>query len=110
MSKNKIRLKNEAKKNTELFADFLKSKNFAFKNIYLYGSFARGDFHRDSDIDVCIVSDKFKRDSFNQEVKIGVWGSKIDPRLEPIGLTVNEFKNEIHPLASEIKMTGIKIK
>jgi predicted nucleotidyltransferase len=36
------------------FARLLKSKHKA-KKVYLYGSFARGDFHEGSDIDLIIV-------------------------------------------------------
>lgn|SRR3989338_5370869 len=36
------------------------SRNVPIKKMILFGSMARGNIHRDSDIDLIIVSDKFK--------------------------------------------------
>ena len=38
------------------FAHLIKTKH-KVKNVYLYGSFARGDFHEGSDIDLIIVGE-----------------------------------------------------
>jgi uncharacterized protein len=48
--------------------DTLKSKYSDFKGIYLFGSYARGDFNQDSDIDLAIVFDRKIDWKFEEEI------------------------------------------
>lgn len=77
--------------------------------VYVFGSYAKGSQHKWSDIDVCVVSPKFKN-SF--EALQLLW--KKRPRnfnltIEPVGFSPQEFKNEEIPLIHEIKKFGVKI-
>ena len=80
------------------------------KKVMIFGSYAKGKPRKWSDIDVCIISPKFK-DALEalqflwtrrnkQEVIIG---------LEPVGFSGKDFK-EGSSLIQEIKRTGITIK
>jgi len=85
-------------------------KELPIKKVILYGSRAKGSQKKDSDIDVCIISPKFK-DAFGaigfllmrrnrEEVMAG---------LEPVGFSEKDFK-EGSSLIEEIKKTGVEIK
>lgn len=89
----------------------LKKEKLPIKEVYLFGSFAKGKQHKWSDIDVCVVSPKFKN-SFTALQYL--WKIRPDitnpyePTIEPIGFTPKEFK-ENSMIVNEIKKTGIKI-
>ncbi|MBI4374212.1 MAG: helix-turn-helix domain-containing protein [Deltaproteobacteria bacterium] len=53
----------------DAFVDFLQKWKWKkrIKEIYLYGSYARGDFNEDSDVDLCIIVDQLDR-GMRQEI------------------------------------------
>ncbi|OGY16776.1 MAG: hypothetical protein A2784_02125 [Candidatus Chisholmbacteria bacterium RIFCSPHIGHO2_01_FULL_48_12] len=77
---------------TKALVDKLKPLNP--EKIILFGSVARGEAKRDSDIDVLIVKHTRKNpaDRVAEVLKL-VWGSV--PHIEPQILTPNEFKQAI---------------
>ena len=59
-------------------------KNYKVKAIILFGSYAKGTYNEDSDIDIAIVTDDFKcRDKFDEEVELMKLRKNIDYRIEP---------------------------
>ncbi len=86
----------------------LERDNFPVKRIILYGSYARGHFKSYSDIDVCIISNKFSKSKDRYETYLWKNVLEIDPRIEPVGYHPAEFKN-IDPLVHEIKKCGVVI-
>jgi predicted nucleotidyltransferase len=52
------------------FQKTLKAEGIQIDKIILYGSYASGKFHKDSDIDVAIVSPDFGVDRFEEGVKL----------------------------------------
>lgn len=92
------------------FAKTLKDEGIQVAKVILYGSQVAGKFHRDSDIDVAIVSPDFGKDRFQEGVKLFEIAYKIDPRLEPVPISIQSFENETWlPLIYEIKTNGIEI-
>lgn len=93
------------------YADTLKKEKLPIQGVYLFGSFATGKQHKWSDIDVCVISPKFKN-SFTALQYL--WKIRPDiinpyePQIEPIGFTPKEFKAN-SAMVTEIKRTGIKI-
>jgi predicted nucleotidyltransferase len=75
----------EILKEVERFSDELK-KRFNYE-VYLYGSFVRGDVHEGSDIDLIIVGD-FKERFFD---RIGKILDLTDLPIEPLVYTRDEF-------------------
>jgi predicted nucleotidyltransferase len=62
------------------------------KKIILFGSRARGDHLKDSDIDLLIVSEKFQNMNWRERIQ-GVFSSWDKKQmLEPICLTPNELE------------------
>ena len=91
----------------KIFAGELK-KNLSVKEVYLYGSFAKGEIHEGSDIDLLIIGD-FSERFFD---RIGKILDLTDLPVEPIVYTVEEFeelKKSQNPFIMEILKTGIKL-
>ncbi len=77
---------------------------------YLYGSFVTGKMHKDSDIDVLIVSKQF--DEENDQLAGKAWRlvSQIDSRIEPFVIGLNRFMtDDISPLLHSIRNEGEEI-
>lgn len=83
-------------------------KEVKVKQIYLYGSYAKGTYSPDSDIDVAIVSDDFSGDIIKDTLLLMKIRRKIDNRLEPRPFKTTDFSMS-NPLAKEIINTGIRI-
>ena len=84
-------------------------ENYNVVAIILFGSYAKGTEHEDSDIDIAIVTDDIKTDKFNEEVKLTLLRRNIDSRIEPHIIKVEDYKNDETPFIVEVKNTGIKI-
>jgi predicted nucleotidyltransferase len=81
---------------------------FPIEKIYLYGSFARGEIHEGSDIDLVIVGD-FKERFFE---RIGLILGLTDLPIEPLVYTCKEFealRAEGNPFIAEVVRTGIEL-
>lgn len=77
---------------------------------YLYGSYAKGRPHADSDIDVCIISPTFYgKDFFDEMVRLNVLGLKIDSRIEAVPFTPDDLQDKYSSLAAEIRAHGIPL-
>jgi predicted nucleotidyltransferase len=78
------------------------------KEVYLYGSFARGEVHEGSDIDLLVIGD-FKDRFFD---RIGKVLELTDLPVEPLVYTVEEFeefKESQNPFIIEILKTAIRL-
>ncbi len=76
---------------------------------YIFGSYAKGNPHKDSDIDICIVSNSFGNDYIEESINLRKMAFGIDSRIEPVPFTSNDLKDKYSTLASEIKRYGILI-
>jgi predicted nucleotidyltransferase len=78
-------------------------------NLYVFGSAAKGTMHAASDIDVCVVSPLFGKDSTIERVRLMKLREGISDDIEPHPYSPSEFNMPYDPLASEIKRTGIQV-
>ena len=76
--------------------------------VYLYGSQAMGTSHRDSDIDLAVISPDLSGDRLEDWCRLNRLATRIDARMEVIGFRPEEFRDE-HPLAWEVKTKGVKL-
>lgn len=88
--------------NLKIFADSVK-KYFPVKSIILYGSFAKGTPHKDSDIDVAVVLDKIEGDYLDSASKLYRLRRDIDTRIEPLLI---DRENDKSGFLEEIIKTG----
>ena len=84
-------------------------ENYAVVAIILFGSYAKGTEHEDSDIDIAVVTDDIKTDKFDEEVNLTLLRRKIDSRIEPHIIKVEDYENNETPFIVEVKNTGIKV-
>lgn len=87
----------------------LKKEKFPFSSVYFFGSRSRGTHHKDSDIDIAIISPKFRNRFGRSYMKLRDFREEVDDRIEPHGFTETDFKNLADPLVYEIKKTGIRV-
>jgi len=65
--------------------------------------------HRDSDIDIAVVSPEVEKDSFEGKQKLWRFKRNADIRIEPHGFSPKDFEEEWRPMVHEIKTTGIRV-
>lgn len=58
--------------------------------IVLFGSYQRGSFREDSDIDIAIIVDKFSDDFLEDQTNLFRLTRGIDSRIEPVLLSLTE--------------------
>ncbi len=85
----------------ELIKDY-----FKLEKVYLYGSYARDTYTKDSDIDVAVIVEKIEGDFFETTPVLWKLRRQIDDRIEPILL---ESGNDHSGFISEIQSYGIEI-
>ena len=83
------------------------SKKFNIKEVYVFGSYAKGTNHEDSDIDIAVVLDS-NSDTIDLMVELMILTQKIDLRIEPHPIKTKDFE-EGNPFIDEIKSTGVKV-
>jgi len=84
------------------------SKYYKIDAIILFGSYAKGTNHEDSDIDIAIVSRDIT-DIIDDGAKLMslTWG--INTKIEPHPIRTEEFKENETPFIDEVIRTGIKL-
>jgi len=92
-------------KTSEVINKFLReiSKHLSAKKVLLFGSYARGQAKKYSDVDIAIISDDFKGIKYlDRLVMLGMiaWQSKTT-EIEAMGFTVDEYNH-----ASRLDLLG----
>ncbi|MDP2807948.1 MAG: nucleotidyltransferase domain-containing protein [bacterium] len=104
-------LKSEILRTLKRYSKALKAEGIPVLKMVLYGSQANGHSNKDSDIDVAVISQEFGKDRFEEGVRLFKLAYKIDPRIEPVPLSVRAYKNDTWvPLIYEIRTKGIEVK
>lgn len=105
----KKRVNKQIEKKIKDYIDELKKDKLPIKQVILFGSHAKGSFRKWSDIDVCVISPKFKGRIDPMEY---LWVRRTDHdaknMIAPIGFHPKDFVGD-DPLVSEIKRTGVRI-
>ena len=97
---DKMQAINIAQKYKELVAEKL-----PVKAIYFYGSYSKGNYREDSDIDIAVVVDQLSDNYFEDTPLLWKLRRKLSNLIEPI-LLVEDMNN---PLYRDITQTGILI-
>ena len=90
------------------YLDELEKHNITVEKIYLYGSYARGNYREFSDIDLALVSKDFEGRWFVDRDRIVPLRRNIDVRIEPMPYRPEDFTDS-DPLAVEVMATGEEI-
>lgn len=89
------------------FKSALKSAEFPPFRIVVFGSYARGDARKDSDIDLCLVSRFFKGKEEKFRRKATLVAFDLDPRIQVVAATPERLKDALSPLFSYVRKEGI---
>ncbi len=84
-------------------------ENYKIEAIILFGSYAKGTNNESSDIDIAIITDDFENDIFDEELNLMKLRRKIDTRIEPHLIRIEDYKNADTPFIREVIDTGIKV-
>ena len=94
----------------QAYLDVLEKEKLPIERVFLFGSYAKKKARRWSDIDVCIISPKFRDRCHAIDY---LWKKRrdedVEHGIEPVGFNPKDFIDE-DPLAWEIKTTGIEIR
>ncbi len=104
----KVKISDEIANIVEKYIAIVK-ENYNVVAIILFGSYAKGMENEDSDIDIAVITDDIKTDKFDEEVKLTLLRRKIDNRIEPHIISINDYENDETPFVVEVKNTGIKV-
>jgi len=108
MAEVRVETREEVIEKVRRLLELLSSEGLDIAAAYLYGSYASGTAHEDSDIDVAIVSAGLSEDRLENWCRLNRIATQIDVRMEVIGFCPERFRDE-DPLAWEIKTKGIKL-
>lgn len=81
----------------------LVAEHLPLKALYLYGSYSKGNYTEDSDIDIAVVVERMSDDYFEDAPLLWKLKRKISNLIEPVLLT-EDINN---PLYADILKTGI---
>lgn len=99
--------KGEALKIANKYIDTISNK-YVIIQAFMFGSFAKGTNHEDSDIDIAIVI-KNVSDIIDAQIDMMKLRRKVDLRIEPHPFVFSDF-NKDNPVVNEILKSGIQLK
>jgi len=98
--------KTEALNIAQKYAETVKS-NFGFQKVILFGSYMKGNPHKDSDIDIAVIFSDYDN-RLDRQVELMKLTRKIDSRIEPHPFREKEFEIS-NPFVNEILTYGKEI-
>lgn len=99
--------KETAFENVRRYLDYLKANDFLISRALIFGSYAKGNFTENSDIDLAVVMKKLTN-SFLMQVELMKISRKFDSRIEPHPFDEVDFEPS-NPFAYEVLKNGIQI-
>ena len=90
------------------YIDILKKNGIKVWRIYLYGSYTKGTFTKDSDIDLAIFLDVNDIDGFEEDALLMKLRRKVNLNIEPHTFAKSDF-DRTNPFIKEIIATGVRV-
>lgn len=87
----------------------LLQRGYPVRRVVLFGSVANNTARDNSDIDVAVVCESFKKSHIEERVEIHLASMDIDLRVETVTLRPEDFHRPFFTLAREIERTGIEV-
>ncbi len=91
------------------YIKLVKKSGIPVAKAYLYGSYAKKNQDKDSDIDICVVSPIFGKNYTNENIKLRMLTLDVDTKIEPVAFNPSDMANKYDSLAIEIQRTGVII-
>ncbi len=103
-----VQVPDTIKKTIQKYLRELKRNNIPVQRAILFGSYARGNFHALSDIDLALVSSIFKGDRIEDRAIIRAITLSVSSEIEVVPFHPKDF-NRRNPFAKEILQHGIEM-
>ena len=84
-------------------------RGISWDQLIIFGSQSKGKAHKWSDIDVCVVSDQFSDNRFENRLLLAHNRSDAFYDIEPHPFRPEELQDKWDPLATEIRTHGILV-
>jgi predicted nucleotidyltransferase len=91
------------------FQSILKENAVPFVNVYLFGSFSRGEETEGSDIDIAVVVPPYKENAAEESFHIFSLACTVDSRIETLCFRPEDMKNKYSSIVQEIKERGVRV-
>ena len=91
------------------FKNILKADKLPITGVYVFGSYAKGTATRYSDIDVAVISPKFKDFWSALSYLYAKLPYGLGWSIEPVGFSPKDFRDKYSSLIYEIKKHGVKV-
>lgn len=92
------------------YAKAIQKEGIPVNAMILFGSQVKGHAGSDSDIDVCVVSEKFGADPIEEGCFLQRLAHRIDLRIEPLPISLHDYRhNKILPILHAIRKNGVRI-
>jgi len=91
------------------FIDLLEKNDFNIQRAFLFGSYASGKADEWSDIDLALISNKFKGDRYLDLLSLADYILKVGQDISPLPFSSEDFDNSLFA-RDEILKKGISIK
>lgn len=102
------RISKKVEENIKEYLAVLKEDHLPISQVWLFGSYAKGNPNQWSDIDLCIISPKF-HDPWDAMQYL--WSKRVHDSgvtIEPVGFSQKDFQDTTS-LVHEIKTTGVRL-
>ena len=91
------------------YRNYLTENKIPVSRVLLFGSYVKGNSHRWSDIDVAVITKRFKKYRFDEDVVLNKMALKIDDRIESHGIREKELISPVDTFAKEVAKYGIEV-
>lgn len=95
-------------KKIQEYIKILQENGIDIWRLYLFGSYVKGKYTTESDIDLAIFLNKKEVDGFNEDMKLMRLRRKVDLRIEPHPFAKSDF-DKSDPFIKEIITTGERL-
>lgn len=96
-------------KKVQSFLEKLRLKGFQISKAYIFGSYAKGQEDRWSDIDVAVISPQIGNDRFEERIRLTELAMSIDDRIEPLPFNPDSFSDDDPFVVRQIKAEGVVV-
>ncbi|MEI6754724.1 MAG: nucleotidyltransferase domain-containing protein [Paludibacter sp.] len=101
--------KRDALKLSREYLKRVRKAKLDFSEAWLFGSYARGSQHENSDIDIAIVLNDTECHTFETDVKLMIIRKGEETLIEPHAFSKDEFNISV-PIVNQILQYGERIK
>ncbi len=101
--------RDDALKLAQQYKKILLESNIPVKSVIVFGSFARGESHEESDIDIAVIGDPFLGSRHEEAIAVRKARWSLSMKIHPIWMYNDYLENKYSTLADEIKSEGVEV-